>query len=132
MAEQGPQGRFSFRAAADLTTKQWHVMRVVAAGPPPSCNIASDAAAAANIGTVGVLQNAPNTDEPATVANDGLSKVVAGAATSAWNWITNDASGRAINAGSGQLVIGRATESAGAAGQVISVLLQKPFRLFGL
>lgn len=131
MAEQGPQGRYSFRAAADLTTKQWHIMRVVAAGPPPTCNIASNALAAANVGMVGVLQNAPNTDEPATVANDGLSKVVAGAATSAWAWITTDASGRAINASSGDVAIGRATESAGAAGQVISVLLQKPFKILG-
>jgi hypothetical protein len=130
MAESGNFTSYSFRAAADLSACQWHVMRVVAAGPPPTCNIASNAAAAMGVGAVGVLQNAPASGEPATVAYEGFGKIVAGAATTAWGLLTTDASGRATDAASGDLVVARGVE-VGASGQVISAIYYKPFRLSG-
>lgn len=130
MATFGSRDSIEMKAAADLRTVQYHIMRLTAA---EEVNIASNAAAAFASGAIGVLQNKPNTNEHATVAVYGVSKVVTGAAVTAGNMLTTNGSGRAINAvtGSQQLVIGRALTATSADGEVARVLLFPVQRLVG-
>lgn len=72
----------------------------------------------------GVLQNDPAAiDREAEVAFSGVVKVVAGDAVTRGAKVQSDALGRAITAASGDHVLGRALETAGAAGDIIAVLL---------
>lgn len=111
---------FTALAAADLTGKQYHAMRLSAAN---TVNLASNVTA---ITVVGVLQNDPNTNQAARVAYLGESKFVAGAAVTAGVLVTHNSSGRCIAATSGSPMMGRAMEAAGADGDIIRVLLAGP------
>lgn len=76
---------------------------------------------------VGVLQNKPQvTGQAATVGYQGVSNVIAGAAVTAGDKVSSDATGRAITTpGTGSpVVLGIALASATAAGQLIPVLLR--------
>lgn len=75
----------------------------------------------------------PLTNAPSNVANAtestasfrfvGVARCIAGAAVAEFANVTSDASGRAITAASGHFINGVALEAAGAAGDVISVLV---------
>lgn len=104
-------------AAADLSGKQYHIVRGSAAN---AVNQASNAAATS---VLGVLQNKPKITEAAAVGFLGVSKIVAGAAVTAMDLISTNASGRAITCVSGAVYIGRALEAAGADGDVITAVL---------
>lgn len=128
MAEFGRRMSFSAKANADLTGKQYHIVRFAGAN---LVDQASHAAAAFSVGAVGVLQNKPNSDEAAEVAYFGESKVTAGAAVTAGRMITTNSSGRAINASSGEIIVGRALDAAGADGEFFRALLFPAVRLSG-
>lgn len=128
MAKFGTVEALTATAVADLTGKQFHVLRHAGAR---LVNQASNAASSFTLGIVGVLQNKPNSGQAATVGYSGRSKVVAGAAVTAGRLLTTNSSGRAINATSGQLVFGRALDAAGANGEVITALLMPTVRLSG-
>lgn len=113
------------KAAADLSGKQHHVVRLA---DSDSVNQASEAV---NTATIGVLTNKPKTNHHCAVQNGGVAYVVAGAAITAPALIATNGSGRAATAGSGDVVIGRALEDAGADGDVIRALLQPPVRWMG-
>ena len=115
----------ALEAAADLSGKQYHIVRASAAG---KTNQASEAV---HSSMFGVLQNKPQSGETATVAYAGPSKVVAGGAVTANAFVTCNGSGRAADVASGQMTIGRALEAATTDGEVISVLLQSPTRWSG-
>ena len=107
-------------AAADLTASQYLLMNIDAAGKAALAGAAGRA--------VGVLQNNPNIDQAATLAIGGVSKVVAGAVVAAGADLQSDASGRAIafaapGVGVVAWKVGIALEAAGAAGEVISMLI---------
>jgi hypothetical protein len=102
------------RAAANLTAHQYTLVRLSAAG---RVNQASDSA---NVALLGVLQNKPTTDQHATVADFGVSKIVAGAATTVGAYVTTNSSGRGIDATSGTMIIGRWLEAAAADGDIVS------------
>lgn len=112
-------------AASDLRSYQNRVMRFPAA---QTCNVASNAvsAAAAQI-PGGILQNNPNSGQPASIAYSGLSKGWAGATTTARALATTNGSGQVIDAVSGDIVIGRFME-AGATDDRVSMLLFPPVR----
>lgn len=112
-------------AAADLSGKQYHLVRLSAAW---TVNQASEAA---NSALLGVLQNKPKSGEAATVADGGTSKVVAGAAITAGAVLSTNGSGRAIAVVSGAVAFGQALTAAGADGDVISARLMKPVRWAG-
>jgi hypothetical protein len=123
MAEFGRQETLTLEAAADLSTKQHHLVRLSGA------NLCNQASEAVNAGLIGVLQNKPKSGEFATVAYQGQSKVVAGAAITAGARITTNGSGRAVATSAlSQMVIGQALEAAGANGEVISALILGPSR----
>lgn len=112
------------KAGADLRLMRFHLVRV--ATVPDLINIASHAAASLANGPIGVLQNKPNSLQAATVAFLGESKVVAGGSITANVMITTNGSGRATAAVSGDIIVGRAMEAAGADGDIIRAFLQPP------
>jgi hypothetical protein len=134
-AEFGAQDAVTARAAVDLSSHQYLVMRLssapagLGAGGAPGCNIASH-----NLGTsaaglaAGVLQNNPQSGQAATIAYQGWSKVKVGAQTTANALATHDSSGFAINAVSGSTVIGRFAEASTGALQVVGIRLFPPVK----
>lgn len=125
MAEFGQIETLTRQAAADLSAKQYHFVRGSAAGKCNQSSLDTDSA------MLGVLQNKPKSDEFATVGFLGKSKVVAGAAVTADDIITTNSSGRAVTVTSGDMAGGRALETAGADGDIITALLFPPVRWAG-
>jgi len=125
MAEYGDLDTFTLKAAADLSAKRYHIMRASAEG---YCNMASHST---NSTMIGVLINDPQANGHATIAYEGKSKVVAGAAVSANAFITTNGSGRAVAVASGGMACGRALQAASADGEVITCQLFPPIRWAG-
>lgn len=115
------------RAAADLRLMRHHIMRVATA--PDLVNISSDRSATHINGPIGVLQNKPNSLQHASIGYFGVSKVTVGAATTANAFLTTNGSGRAINAVSGDIIVGKGLEAGGADGDVISMLIYPPITI---
>ncbi len=130
MAEQGKAFyTVSANAAADLSAKQYHLMRFSAAD---TVNQSSDAA---DRNFAGVLQNKPQANEAATLRRGGKCKVVAGASGSVHALITANGSGRAtaVLSGSNALVIGRYLEAPGANGDIVTAeIFETPYVWAGL
>ena len=122
------QRAITMTAAADLSAAIYHVVGI------------SDGSGKVNISSLntygsmlGVLQNAPAADgRHASVALDGPSKVVIGAAVNSTGLkLTCNGSGRAVVAASGQMVFGTALSTGSTDGQVIDAYLFPPVRLSG-
>ncbi len=112
-------------AAADLTANQYQPVFFDTSGKVALC---------ATLGMVvdGILQNKPSptgTNERAAQVRpcSGLiSRVKVGAAVTAGDLLTTDATGRAIHAvTTGHHIFGKALQTATAAGQIITVLLNQ-------
>ena len=110
-------------AARDMRTMQYTIQRAAAAG---TVDISSNAAASHLLGPIGVVTNKPNSGQAATIAYAGEVKVIAGGTVTANALVTTNASGRAANATSGQMVIGRALETATTDGEVVRMQLMSP------
>jgi hypothetical protein len=121
MSYKASQIRDTFLAAADLSAKQYHLMRM---SDGKTINQASNAAGLHNIG---VLQNKPAAaGRAATLCLGGVSKVVAGAAITAPALLMSNGSGRAITATSGGTIVGLAKVDAAADGDVIAAVIFSP------
>ena len=110
----------SYKAAGDLSAKQYYVMRISAA------DTVNTAATNTSQVPVGILQNDPAAaNEEATVRQAGTSQVVAGdAIASAGTMLTFDSSGRVITQTNGnQYRVGVNKEVATAANEIIEVVL---------
>lgn len=116
---------FSLEANADLTAKQYHLMRYVAT---EKVDQASEAVQSKNIG---VLLNKPKSGEGATIADGGIVPLVAGAAITAGDVLATNGSGRAAAVASGQIAMARALTAAGADGETITARMFRPFRWSG-
>jgi len=112
------------KAAADLSAAQYHIVRLSSAN---QINIASQDTHAS---MYGVLQNKPKSGEFGTVALYGITKVVIGADVTVNAFLTTNGSGRAVDATSGDLIIGRALEDGGADGETITAEVFRPWRIF--
>lgn len=118
MATEAILRSISLPAAADLSAKQFHFVKVDSSG-----NAAATAAVTDN--PVGVLQNNPDTaGYECTVAIDGVSKVEAGGSITAGDLITIAAAGTAVTATEGTNNIYGIALSDAASGEVASVLLR--------
>jgi len=110
MAAQNVEGHRGFIAEADLSAKQYFIVKIGAAAN----GVALAAGATQNI--LGILQNKPTQDQIANVRlcnAPGTSKVKAGGSITAGNWVTSDANGKAVaTTTAGDVVIGRALEDA--------------------
>lgn len=98
--------RFSRPAAADLSDKQYYLVKLVA-GEMALCG-------AGEFGYA--LQNKPVAAEAAEVEKVGLTNCTAGAAIAANALVTSDANGKAVTAGTGDFICGQAVTAAGADG----------------
>lgn len=102
--------------------KQYCFVKVTGAN---TCGLA---VGAANELPIGVLQNKPqNTGMASTVAIRGVSKAVAGAAVTAGGPVKLDNAGRVVDAtlpGDAAVVVGIALAAAGAANNIIPVLIK--------
>lgn len=109
----------TFLAAADLTTLQFRIVKLMA--NKREVNVATAAADA----LLGVNQEKPSAvGRPTSVRLLGISKVVAGAAITIHSAITSDGFGRAIaTTTAGNSVLGYALEAATAIGDIITVLI---------
>jgi hypothetical protein len=109
----------TFEASADLSTYQYRFVKTDANGQIELCG---DGEAAD-----GILQNKPAAaGRAAQVALPGcISKVVSGAVVAKNALVASDANGRAVTAVSGDYILGKALEAAGAADVKIAILFQK-------
>lgn len=106
----------TLEAGVDLSAKQYHFVSVSSDG---QIDPTGDGAAA-----VGVLQNDPAAaGRAAEVAIGGVTKVVCGGAVTRGGAVASDANGAAVNAASGDVILGVALHE-GAAGRVISIVFQ--------
>lgn len=96
----------SLPAAADLSTRQFHIVSIDTAG---RAALAGGSVAA----VIGVLQNKPSgTAHAAQVAIGGVSKLVAGGSVAAGDLIKSDANGfGVVTTTTGNTVVGRALSS---------------------
>ena len=122
MAEFGRIMARTARAAGDLRTKQYVVLRSAGAG---LTNQASNAAGGVD-GQGGVLLNKPNSGQAASVGWNGETKVKAGGTVTANVWQSANSSGHIVDASSGDWAIGVALEAATSNGEVVRMLLQVP------
>jgi len=120
MAYEGAQIKFgNLTAAADLSSKQFHFVKLASATTVNVCNNIADV-------PIGILQNAPTSGQAAEITIFGISKVVADGNLAAGNIIgtSADSQADAITRGSDSTVtvMGVAIE-AGAAGETVTMFL---------
>lgn len=125
MAEFGPQERITFQASFDFRQAQY---TVAAFAGDRIAGLAVSATAATSAGPIGVMQTKPNSGQFGTIAVLGRSKVRAGAAFGYGRLLTTNGSGKAIAAGSGNWIIGRALEAAAAEDDLVSAFIVPPYR----
>lgn len=103
-------------AAADLSTKQFYVVKMTSTG----INLCGDGEAC-----VGILQNdSAALGRAAEVEVFGLSKAIGGAAITQGALVASDANGKVVTAASGDYVLGTAWTGCGADGEYFTVLLR--------
>lgn len=116
MAYESVLTKISLEAAADLSAKQYFLVKVDANGKAALCGDGENA--------VGVLQNDPDIGEAAAVATAGITKVECGGVITTGGLVACNADGEAVAAASGDYIIGVALET-GADGRIISINLDK-------
>lgn len=111
---------WSFEAAADLSAKQFHFVKLTNTGAVDVCSAVTDV-------PIGVLQNKPTAGQMASVRTIGITKVVADGAIDEGNIIGTSADGQgdAITPGTDTTVyiVGRALSQVGNAGEVFTALV---------
>lgn len=122
MAFEGPQPvRLpGFTAAADLSGKQFHFVKLSGAGQVTACSAATDV-------PVGVLQNKPTAGQAAEVVVVGVTKVSSDAALARGDLIGTSADGQADKKVPGtdttEYVVGQVITASGAAGGLATALV---------
>ena len=116
MATENKGHCVSLLASGDLSASQYRFMTLNA-----SAQIAQTGAGA---GADGILQDDPNAaGRPgAVMVGAGISKIVTGAAVTAGAEAASDATGRAVDAVTGDVVNGKFLEASGGAGEIVSIL----------
>ena len=105
----------TFIAGEDLSSAQFKFVTLEADGQV-------DLADAAGENCIGVVLNDPAAAEAATVAISGKVMVAAGGTVTAGDAVATDASGAAVTATTGNIIMGYATED-GVSGQLIAIEL---------
>lgn len=104
-------------AGEDLSAKQYYIVQLDASGDVEVGEGATDL-------LVGVLQNKPESGENAIYRFLGTTKVIASAAIAIGALVTTTNAGKAVTTTTDKdVVIGRALEAAGAAGDIIEIQL---------
>jgi hypothetical protein len=128
MAVDVPGKTFGFGiAAADMSGAGFQYRAVTVTTAPVGSLKQPTVALATTAGgrIAGVLYNKPRLGMACTVIEDGIVKWEAGAAIATPGIpVTTDTTGRAIGAATGNIIHGTALQSAGAAGEIITVQLE--------
>lgn len=104
-------------AGEDLSAKQFYIVQLDSSGDVEVGEGATDL-------LVGVLQNTPESGQAARYRFNGTSKVIASAAIAIGALVTTNNAGKAVTTTTDKdVVIGRALEAAGAAGDIIEIQL---------
>lgn len=112
-------------AAADLSAKQYHFMRLVGTTE----RIVNQASLDTSTELLGILVNKPKSGEHASILQLGETFLIAGGALDANTLLTTNGSGRGAAAGSGDMVGARAVVAAAGDGDKIRVVACIPWRL---
>lgn len=105
----------SLPANTDLSSYQYCFVRTNSSGNLALAGDGEDAD--------GVLQDDPAAAaRPGSIALGGLTKVKAGGTVTAGGYVASDSSGRAVDAVSGDYILGRAIEAATDANTIISII----------
>lgn len=123
MALEGRQDLWSFPTSTDLSGNQYHIVDLDTSG-----NLVIAGAGARGIG---VLVDTPKAGQSGSVVIAGITKVVAGAAIAAGDYISSNATGQAVPATAtdvtggttGTPIIGQALSAASAAGELVTVVI---------
>ena len=119
-AYESPQICFgTLTAAADLSSKQYHFVKLASATTVNVCTATTDRA-------IGILQNDPESGEAAVIAIFGISKVVADGTITAAKWLGTSADSQAAGITPGSdttvYVMGQAIQAA-SAGETFTMFL---------
>lgn len=118
MASMNRKRSFTFEAGADLSSAQFRFLKLSSGQV-----VQNDTAGGTCVGVLITPADAAGKAVEVASGPGQIVKVVAGAAVSVDAKIQSDNAGRAITAASGDHVQGTALTAAGAAGQLIEVLL---------
>lgn len=105
----------SLIAGADLSAKQYYVVKIHTDGTAVLCGAGEKAA--------GSLQNKPTSAQFASVQVGGIAKFSAGAGITAGADVASNLNAQVITATTGKAVVGIALVTAGAANDIIPVLI---------
>lgn len=105
----------SLVAGADLSAKQFHVVKVNSSGQAVAAN-------ATDVAQVGILQDKPISGVAGSVAVNGVSKAAFGGTVASGAAVTSDANGKIVAATTGKQIIGFALQG-GVSGDIGSVLI---------
>jgi hypothetical protein len=120
MATTNAPAPVTLPAAADLSSYQYRFMVL---NTSQQVTYVSSAGGNAQFVLLNKPSAAGDAAELRCIGSGGIQKMVAGAATTAGALIQSDAVGRAIDAGSSDYALGFGIDAAGAAGDVIRVVL---------
>ena len=116
MAYKNSQHCVTLEAGADLSSNQWHFVKV---DSDSQLSVATD-----GFGAVGVLLNDPSAaGRAAEVCIGGLTRVEAGGNVTAGDFIASNSTGECIKAGTNDVILGVAV-TGGVDGDVISIIFQ--------
>lgn len=110
-------------AAADLSAKQFYLVKIDSSGNAALCSATTDE-------PIGVLQNTPTTNQPASIAIAGVTKCVTGSALAINVSVSSDSAGKgtSITLAAGGTTyngrIGLVKTASAAAGGVAEVILR--------
>jgi hypothetical protein len=113
-----------FKAAGDLSGKQYYCMKISAARTVDVCSAATDVPA-------GVLQNKPAAaNRAAVIRTHGSTKISANASLTAGNLIGTSSDGQAdaktVGTDTTEYVLGIVVDSPGAAGDIVEAIISVP------
>lgn len=110
----------NFAAAADLSGKQFYLVKLASATTVDVCSAATDV-------PIGVLQNKPLSGQPAQIAVLGVTKISLDADIAALDWIGPSADGQAAKVTIGTdttvHIAGRVITEPGAAGELHTAII---------
>lgn len=108
----------SLIAGADLSAAQYTFVKLDSSGHIIACGDGQDA--------IGVLQDKPVSGAVGQVmVGTGVTKIKAGASSTDGGDVGIDANGRAVDAASGDYIMGNFLEAPTAANQIVSMLFQR-------
>lgn len=116
MAYEIPVLIVAFEAAADLSAKQYRVMKMATGGKVDVFSGATDV-------PVGILQNKPTAGQTAEVMLLGISKVDSDAALAVGDILAGQTDGQLEVVDAGDYPVGLCVEASGAAGEYASAMI---------